>query len=413
MKVLLFIISCSIMFTSNVAYSYPEGYVQLPYFLKYGIALLWFIFSFFKTIFRNNMKMYKSDIKEFKIFIFPVILMILSLVISIFTNSEMQGDFIYRSVSNILCYLSIILCAYASINEFGFECIRYSYIGIIVTVFINLAYTIYLYGFFNVIKAIFNVFSIVGFKYESGTLMSNIGYSLEISEATFALGFFLIYMLLFNEKKVFKKIDIVLCIFGLYIGLKRVQIIAILFSIVIYKVFINKRSSIKKVRNYFFAAMLLFSFLYLYLIKYFTRIFIVFDVFRVRLYQTLKDMYSISPLFLGKGFGFVNMWLETIGKNEWLLSVSHSDITRLYIEFGFILFIVWLYYYCIKLPTYASKLAGKKVALIIMCFISYIIVTYFIDNTMTLFAVQYCFILIPMAERKGYVKHKRLIIRGL
>lgn len=410
MLAFLFIISSSIMFTSNIGYSGTTGYVTFPYFLKYGIAISWFLYSTIKGTIKEKGLIRRSKLKELNIYLYPVMIMSASLFIALLTNQQMEGVFLSRSISNIFCYLCIVLCAFSCVNEFGIMSLIYSFYGLILTITINLLYTIYIYGIFDVIKAVFNIFSIVGFQYDSGTVLSNIGYSLEVAEATFALGFYFIYMLFFDEDKLFKKKHLALCVIGMYLGLKRVEIVGIVIAAIVYKLYIKRGKSITKLRNITFFVIISFSFLFVFILKYYTRLISIFDVSRTRLYYALSDMYRISPFYLGKGFGFVNMWLEKIGTKDWLLSVSHSDITRIYIEFGFILFLIWLYYYCIKLPKYASRLGNSNATNIILCFVYYLLVTYLIDNTMLLFAVQFVFIVIPMGISKGYIKHRKLRI---
>ena len=98
----------------------------------------------------------------------------------------------------------------------------------------------------------------------------------------------------------------------------------------------------------------------------------------------------------------MNKWLEEVSKTYYIMSVSHSDLARMYIELGMIGFVVWICYYILLLPGYFYKHAQRRAGDIVLCFVIVLMITYLIDNTTTLFATQFSFIMIPIA----YSRHK-------
>lgn len=407
---LLFVVSSSIMFSASLAYT-PEGYISFPYFLKYGIALFWFILSVVSKLIKRNGRVEKKQIRNIWIYSIPVLLMFISIVVGIMLRHTLSGDYINRSFSDLFTTFTIVLCVYGSVEFFGKRTIDYTFYGLLLSTVANIICTSYYYGFGNVIKALGNIFAIVGFRYADGSLISNVGYSLEVSDATFAYGFYFLYYLLFVPKSKQRKKRIILSIIGIYIGLKRVEIVAILIAICYYYLMEKQKKTTKRLQYIFFGIFLLISFIYLFLMKYYTQVFAILDIHRVALYSRLREMYEFSPTYIGAGYGYVNKWLSVEGVKQWILTVSHSDIVRMYIELGFVGFVFWVYYYSNILPNYFAKNKAICSSKIIHCFAMYLLVTYLIDNTLMLFATQYTFMMIPIALNKGYVSHKSYKLR--
>lgn len=406
MLAFLFIISSSIMFSASLAFTPGEGYISFPYFLKYSIAITWFAFAVLKDLIKNKGKIKKRSVQDIWIYTLPVFIMMLSIITAILFQHTLSGDYLSRAISNLFTMASILFCVYGSVELFGEKTITYSFMGLVLSTLINIVYTSYLYGVVNVFAALANIINIAVFAYEDGSIMANIGYSLEVSDATFAYGFYFLYFLLFIPRGKKKKLGIIISLLGMYVGLKRVEIGAILIAIIAFYSFEKKTQKLKMLQRFFFLTFIGVTFIYLFLIKYNTLIFSVFGGHRLNIYMQLKNMFSISPLYIGKGFGYVNKWLSTEGQTLWILSVSHCDSIRMYIELGFWGFLAWIAYYVYWLPNYFIKRNYSKGLKIVLCFTTYIIVTYLIDNTLMLFATQFCYVMIPLAELKGVVKHK-------
>lgn len=396
------------MFTSSLAYAPKTGYVEFPYFLKYEISFMWFLLAIIYTLTSSRMRLKKNKIEELYIYTVPAIIMAASIIVSIMIN-HLSGDYLSRSISNLICMFAILFGVYAAVTFFGNKAIDYTFYGLLLSTILNIIYTSYLYGFGNVISALLNIFSIVRFGYEDGSLMSNIGYSLEVSDATFAYGFYFIYYFCFCKKGKFRFRRLFLTTLGIYVGLKRIEVFAILLAMAVYYLFERRKVNIKKLQNVFFIIIMVISFVYIYVIKYHTEVFAFLDIHRVSLYSTIKSMFTISPLYIGKGYGYVNKWLSDVGATMWILSASHSEVVRMYIELGFCGFLLWIGYYTKLIPKYFLKKGNDRIGKIVLCMTVYIMTTYLIDNTLMLFATQFCFMLIPLAEGHGDVRHTHIV----
>lgn len=397
----LFVLSCGIMFSHTLAYTNTEGYISFPYFLKYGIATTWFFISFINTVYKGHGCIKKRYFKDIQVYSFPVILMVLSVLLSIVFNGNYTEEYMMRSASNILVFLLTILAVYGCVNLFREKTIKLCLYGLVLSTIINIVYTTYLYGFLSVLYVLLNVMRASFIPYENGSILGVTSYSLEVADATFAYGFFFLYYLLFEKKSKERSNGIFLSVIGMYIGLKRVEIISILIAIIVYKVLIEKKGiSRKKVQRIFLIVLLLSSFLYLYLMKYHVSIFSFLDQSRINMYGRLRTLFELNPLYIGKGYGYVNKWLEVVSPIYYIMSVSHSDLARMYIELGMIGFICWIYYYNISLPNYFYRYRNTCIGDIVLCFVIVLMTTYLIDNTTTLFATQFCFMLIPVALAK-------------
>ena len=71
----------------------------------------------------------------------------------------------------------------------------------------------------------------------------------------------------------------------------------------------------------------------------------------------------------------------------------HSDILRMYIEDGFLLFIIWLLFYLIIVPILSSKQFKKKTVCYIMTATLYTFIVYFTDNTELYLMNQFFYVL--------------------
>jgi hypothetical protein len=283
--------------------------------------------------------------------------------------------------------------------------IKYSFYALLLCTLANTLYVIYQFGIKNFIIYFLTIPKYANGFYQYGSTIQTLGMKMEVHDATFAFGFYFLFFLLFDSKEKYRKQFIILSILGMYLGLKRLQLIAIIIAIIFYILFENnhKRNYLMLTR-FTFILTLIISFIYIYIMKDFTSLLMIFDNSRSILYNFLKNWISFSPFQVGKGFGFVNMYLESYGSlyrigeyGKGLLPVSHSDLVRMYIELGLVTFCIWLYSYCCIIPRKLAIRHGQNVIDIYLVMLVYLLVTYLIDNTLILFATQYTFILIPIS----------------
>ena len=109
----------------------------------------------------------------------------------------------------------------------------------------------------------------------------------------------------------------------------------------------------------------------------------------------------------GKGFSIINDYLLNYNAGSNLLTSSHSDLVRMAIEVGILFFTFWVIYYLYMIPKRLKRMTGNEnVAFVsLLCFF-FVFITYFIDNTLELFAVQTMCMMVPIGLYKREEKMK-------
>lgn len=253
------------------------------------------------------------------------------------------------------------------------------------------------YGLSPMITYITHVFQ--ADSYEYGSTLSRVSYAMEIHDGTFAMGIFLLYFVFYEEAEMKTRLlQIVMALLCSYLGFKRNELIGILVvSVIAITVVRKKGKDFLRTNQIVTFAVLIACFSFVLAVKYLdqmTLLLSVLDIYRIRVYRFIREIYSVSPFYIGKGYSYVNYIL---GNQNKLLGTSHSDLVRVYTEMGFWGFVAWIWYYFTYIPRYIyrnySELAGKM----FMMFSFYVFSTYFLDNTLTLFANQFVYYVVPIA----------------
>lgn len=302
-----------------------------------------------------------------------------------------------RLISNLGCMAIIAASAIMCTTIFGKDVIRLTFVALVFTIGFNALVVIQNYGLPSMITYVTHVFQ--ADSYEYGTTLSKVSYGMEIHDGTFAMGIFLLYYIFYEEanKKV-RFLQIIMALFCSYLGFKRNELIGILVVSIIATTVVRKKGKDFLRTNQIVTFFVLIScFSFVIAVKYLdqmTMLLSVLDIYRIRVYRFMRGLYSISPFYIGKGYSYVNYIL---GNQNKLLGTSHSDLVRVYTEMGFWGFVAWIWYYFTYIPRYIyrnySELAGKM----FMMFSFYVFSTYFLDNTLTLFANQFVYYVIPIA----------------
>ena len=378
-----------------VAFSMEVNKVALPYFLKYGIAIAWIIIAIIKR--HGLIKPY--ELGQIKLFSTPIVFAFFyTIVIWIVNTPEYLTIHYYsRLLSNLGCMLVIVICAILMCLLFGSEVIKLSFWALILTIGFNFVVVFQEYGAASMLIYLKNVFSLSQFAY--GTTISNISYGLEIHDATFAMGIFLVYFIFYEDASEEKKIlHIIAALIGSYLGFKRNELIAIVVVTIVALVFIRKKSKdFLKTSQILGFGMFIVGMLYTALIKNIDILpaFVkILDIARINLYHFLSGEYTISPFYLGKGYSYSN---QRLGIESTLLHTSHTDLVRVYIEMGIYGFGLWIWYYFVNIPRKLYREYSETAAKFFLIGTFYVFSTYFLDNTLTLFDNQFVYFLIPLA----------------
>ena len=97
---------------------------------------------------------------------------------------------------------------------------------------------------------------------------------------------------------------------------------------------------------------------------------------RDRIYSNYAGNYYLGIFYLGKGLGYVSVFNQI---NDINISM-HSDVLKLYIELGFIGYLLLMCILALLLPIKIEKNAGEKCATSYFVFLFVTIICCFTDN---------------------------------
>ncbi len=113
---------------------------------------------------------------------------------------------------------------------------------------------------------------------------------------------------------------------------------------------------------------------------------------RYYVWKYFDNQYEFSPLYLGKGLGYVHRYMES-GLGTSLVSnydYLHNSILQIYIEAGFFGFLIWMTIYLFLIPQLAGRIMGISAENYITCIIVSMIAMFAVDNTLTYPVYQVC-----------------------
>lgn len=367
----------------------------VPNSLKYGVIIFWSII----WIIIRKFSLKRLSLRLINLQAYPYILFgLLSIPMWIIRGSEFtDGGYISFVFSNTIYAIQRCIIVIVALDLFGKRAFKVLFRALILSQLIILAYVGYLYGYGNLLSfCLTGVFKAVNNTTIWGSALWSIGWALEVHDNTFAFGFFLLYFIYGEKDKRNKIKGILISIFFMYIGLKRIQIVAIAIVILINYLFKVIRTSYNSSSNIYAVTYLVLAGVFIGVIKFSPEILAILDINRLALYNFLGSHIKISSLVLGTGWGSINYYLQFMD-NTTLLETSHSDLTRMFIELGLIVFVMWIYYFNVILPRKIEKETSSKRAgkLAFLCTV-YLFITYFIDNTLELYATQIMYLFIPL-----------------
>ena len=100
---------------------------------------------------------------------------------------------------------------------------------------------------------------------------------------------------------------------------------------------------------------------------------------RAFIYSHVNEYYDFSPLFPGRGIGFLTYQLNEVVSLG--VSAVHNDFLQFYIDLGFFGYILWLLSMTVLRTAYFGK-DDADTALITMLLTVYLIIVSSTDNTM-------------------------------
>ncbi|MBR2280851.1 MAG: hypothetical protein IJ903_08030 [Ruminococcus sp.] len=324
----LFIAVMIVMFFSTQSYFGTANYSRI-----YRINTFCIIGFLLISVLANRGKLIleKKAVFSFLVVLIPYIMLFaFSIVFYFMSHRITQSNLIYYNVQPILiCLMAIV--AYIS---FGAKAIK----GIIIAASLN--YAVYIvtcvvkYGPMSLFSA--------GTDSEASSL-------LEVHELTFVFGIVVVYMIItnyFRKNSVKARWIILLTVFSLF-GFKRILVFAMILGILLYFAIRKlKRPYVHLLIALFFIGLSIF---WVYICSSWSTITNLSTRYGIDLmgrnwiYSNFYPYFEFSVSYIGAGVGYVQQLIGQISKMMFHGHTIglHNDFLRLFIELGFIPYIVY------------------------------------------------------------------------
>ena len=353
----------------------------LPKIITAGIILSALVYAIIPTeIFQRVRELLSPTLLYLGLIVF---LLIWSLVIWIFDFSDMSS--MIRGGSKMVFQTVSMLTAVSAVYMFGIEAIDLFALGIGAANRHIMLLEIPNYGMVESIRSLINCITTFG-------RAEGYARSLEIHDLTFVFGQLLLYYAVFaptetEDQRRHRRRYILLTGFFFIVGMKRIAIPAVvLFALV--GLLLRKRQRLTKFFIFLGFAWTAFFLLYIYGVRtgIVSRLFgtLGIDMMgREYLWQLANRCYTFSPAYMGHGFEYID---TVVGQwyQQGLLKVAyafHNDILKVFVEIGFPGLMGWALSQYVAYPVFWVKYADTRTALLYVCELGYMTVSYLTDNT--------------------------------
>lgn len=358
--------------------------LDFGYFFPHIISLIFIALLLVKN---KNVNIDKCIIKGFSFAFKPEVITILIGFI-LFLLYGYDFSYFKHGVSSTLLYLLPILEALALIYIFKDDALDLIFLGSVISYCIVIFYFIINNGLFQLFITLYNqIFN------NSATFTI-----LEAHEITFVFGLFFLYYINYPKKYFFR---IIICLFFLFLGFKRILALALVISL-LFKYFANMIKSDISYKRFLFIvslSIIFICYLWIFLLR---DGYLMNNYYNVNAYEDstgisgrlglsfqLNSQYDFSVTYVGKGFSFVDQYRE---ENIIDNSVGlHNDLLRKYVEYGFIIYGIYLYY---RLYVISKKLLyykDRNNSIIYMMMMISTIICWATDNIAGYFVFLVCF----------------------
>ena len=380
-----------------IAISTLRGYfhlVELPWYatqLAYAAVVVLGVIWIFIT---GNMYRLNTSLNVMLVQMIPqIIIVVWSVALWVWKKEPLSA--ILRGSSLVLYQILLLFMLIFAGAMFGKKAIEYTAQGFII------ANTLILLDVMRRLGPATTVTGLIQFLMSAGSNDNTVSVNLEVQDLTFGIGILLVYYIVEGREEHWRKFYIIALGFYFITGFKRILFPALGIAIVYLLLF--KRMTIKlQVKNTVALGVFLIAISLGYVILIRTDLwFVITDYLgidlmgRKRLYGHVKPFYTISPVYMGLGFGRVSKILEVleVTGNRRL----HCDVLRLYIELGMIMSVLWglvtyVFTYTFLQKTYSLRVARMYFAIALLMF-----VTFMTDNTIEKYSPQIAWHVLPLA----------------
>lgn len=256
---------------------------------------------------------------------------------------------------------------------------------------------------------------VTSFGNDTGTMMRE----LELHTFVFALWTFLLYLLAAAKTAGHKLqwcfITAVTLLFAL-VGFKRIAVLGILCAVVIERgLSILPETAARRGAKLIGYGLITAAFLYIVavhmgLFTYLEEEWNVDTNTRSEIYRYLNTQYEINPFYMGKGVAFDSKPWDMSAVTDLTIrqNAYHNDFLRMYIELGFIGFLIWGWLCFVYQPGYFFKRQGKQGGLFYFAYCVYNAVLYTTDNTVYYYYGSLVIFLLAMSYRVEELEKEEL-----
>ena len=351
--------------------------------LRHVFALLLVASAFVYFLVSPDISKAAVSVKSALVFAVPLLVIVLSSML-VWVIDKSAVSTIARGLSGCLVYTNILSCALAAgsvMYVFGEDGIWFNLAAILASNLLMILTIMMSDG----IGVFFNEFIqlILSFAENTGDTIVKA----EIHELAFCLGAYIIYMLYKPKKKIWFWVMFFLTCFCFFAAFKRIAMVSIaVVAVIRILFFLFRRISPKAVTR---AANIIMIIATVLLVAYI--LVIKLDVFsymekagiatngRAYVYSHVNGYYDFSPLFPGRGIGFLTYQLNEVVSLG--VQAIHNDFLQFYIDLGFFGYILWLLSMTVLRTAYFGK-NDPDTATITTLLTIYLIIVSSTDNTM-------------------------------
>lgn len=295
--------------------------------------------------------------------------------------------------TNLSSYVPTLLVA-LSFYLFESKAFRYNLMALIMAWFMSVTASVLMKGPDIIWKALYQAYIDLDAKIG--------GNYLELHDMVLAIGYLICYYCVAREKWTTKNLWFCfMAVMIMFLGMKRISLLAIAV-VILYHMVLRLCGEKRRYRICLICGGIGFVLCYLYVFvlgsgDWFYDLMSQLGINMKGRNYYYKDVLALSEFkisYLGIGRNVVSQLLE--GPLSYLrVGGVHSDIIKMYVENGFIVFGLWLWYYLIQIPKMYQKRFGYKPAVLYFTLLIYTFILYLTDNTENYFTCQILSILLP------------------
>ena len=334
---------------ATMMYYFLTQILYLPVYVtfRHAFALLIVASAFVCFLIRPDLPRAAAAVKAGVVLSVPLLVMVTASLL-LWCVERTDFDLISRGLSYHIIFFNQATAAFAAVSflyVFGERGIWYNLIALLCANLLMIATIMLENGVGPYLRELWTL--IRTFAGETGPIIQQA----EIHELAFCLGAYLVYMLTRPRRSVPFLVLLALSGFCFLSAFKRIAMAAIAAAIGVGWLLrlLEKRGGGKLVRRAVHAAalaLLLLLLAYVALVKLGAFSWMeeagLDTMGRADAYEEVEDLYTLSPVFLGNGMGFLTYQISETDNLNLPMDTIHSDILQMYIDLGFWGFAVWL-----------------------------------------------------------------------